>query len=249
MGQITSNITSTPNPQSQRGSDAGLQGLNMDDFLKLMFAELQNQDPLNPLENSEMLQQISQIREIGATQQLTDTLDAVLLGQNVASATSLIGKYVTALNDNNQNVAGVVERISITDGVPKLHVGANQIKLSGIREILDSTSAAEKLVGQQVVALTDAGRDLGGKIERVSFENGLPRLHLGDETLALTNILEVLDSSSAARSLLLGREVEALTQNGDLISGLVKQVVYDPEDPQLIVGENVVPLKNLVDVK
>ena len=69
----------------------------MDDFLDLMIAELQNQDPLNPLENDELIAQISQIREVGATEDLTNTLNAVLLGQNISSATSLIGADVVAL--------------------------------------------------------------------------------------------------------------------------------------------------------
>jgi flagellar hook assembly protein FlgD len=40
------------------------------------------------MENSELVQQISQIREISATNQLTDTLTSVLMGQNTATASS-----------------------------------------------------------------------------------------------------------------------------------------------------------------
>ena len=45
-----------------------------------MITELQNQDPLNPMDNTQMLEQINQIRQIGATDKLTSTLDSVLLG-------------------------------------------------------------------------------------------------------------------------------------------------------------------------
>ncbi|MFG0255418.1 MAG: flagellar hook capping FlgD N-terminal domain-containing protein, partial [Rhodopirellula sp. JB053] len=56
------------------GTNEGYNDLGTDDFLKLLIQELQNQDPLNPMENSEMVQQIGLIREIGATDELTNTL-------------------------------------------------------------------------------------------------------------------------------------------------------------------------------
>ena len=98
------------------GAASALNNVNLDDFLNLMIAELQNQDPLNPLENDELIAQISQIREVGATEQLTSTLNAVLLGQNIASATNLIGADVVALNDAGQRVSGNVKVVTIADG-------------------------------------------------------------------------------------------------------------------------------------
>ena len=52
----------------------------MNTFLKLMITELQQQDPLNPMDNKDMLNQIAQIRAVGASDQLTKTLNSVLLG-------------------------------------------------------------------------------------------------------------------------------------------------------------------------
>src|SRR5687767_16024523 len=110
----TGSITNTlpPNTAPPSNNDA-LRDLDMSEFLKLMISELQNQDPLNPLENAEILQQISQIREIGATGRLTETLEAVLLGQNLTSATSMIGKTVEALADDASTVKGVVDKVTV----------------------------------------------------------------------------------------------------------------------------------------
>lgn len=112
---------SSENPFGDRNT---LNELDMDDFLGLMIAELQNQDPLNPLENADLVAQIGQIREVGATDKLTTTLDSVLLGQNVSSATSLIGQEVRALSDNDEIISGVVNRITIKDGQPEIHIDA-----------------------------------------------------------------------------------------------------------------------------
>ena len=119
---------------SGAGNDA-LGGLGMDHFLKLMITELQNQDPLNPMENSQLIEQIGQIRSVGATDKLTSTLDAVLLGQNVSSATNLIGKTVNALNDQGVKVTGEVDKVTIIDGQPRLHIGADQVSLSNVSEV------------------------------------------------------------------------------------------------------------------
>lgn len=106
------------------GGDA-YNDLGMEDFLKLMIAELQNQDPLNPMDNSELVGQISQMREITATDKMTQTLDSVLLGQNISSATNLIGAEIDAISDDQQKVTGIVERVSVADGQPKLHLDLN----------------------------------------------------------------------------------------------------------------------------
>ena len=124
MTQLPNINSASPRDQAF-GSTNTLNDLNLDHFFNLMIAELQNQDPLNPLENDELIAQISQIREVGATERLTETLDAVLLGQNISSATNLIGAEIEAISDDNQRVTGKVDRVSITDGSPKLHLDVN----------------------------------------------------------------------------------------------------------------------------
>jgi len=121
MSRIPSTFGASATDQSFKPADA-INDLDLNTFLKLMIAELQNQDPLNPLDNKDMLAQISQIREVGATDKLTKTLESVLLGQNIASATNLIGADITALSDDFEPVEGVVNHVSIDKGVPKVHV-------------------------------------------------------------------------------------------------------------------------------
>ncbi len=138
--QTTSIGPTNQTSQTPGDSNDALRNLDMDEFLKLMITELQNQDPLNPLENNEILQQISQIREIGATGKLTETLDAVLLGQNLTSATSMIGKTIEALSDDAKTVRGVVDKVTVTDGEPRLHVGDKSIRMNNVSQVLAAGS-------------------------------------------------------------------------------------------------------------
>jgi flagellar basal-body rod modification protein FlgD len=145
----TSAISNTPPAAaaSQDRNDA-LRDLDMDQFLQLMITELQNQDPLNPLENAEILQQISQIREIGATGRLTETLESVLLGQNLTSATSMIGKTVKALSDDAKEVSGLVDRVTVTEGEPRLHIGDKAIRLKNVKEVLSVVGGSDDVAAQ-----------------------------------------------------------------------------------------------------
>jgi flagellar basal-body rod modification protein FlgD len=138
----------------QDGTNAPLRDLDMGEFIKLMVTELQNQDPLNPMENSEILTQISQIREIEASDKMTKTLnniltsqDAVLLGQSLSNAGNLIGKKVTGEietrieNENGEDevkveqVTGVVDKISISAGQPVVHIGEKKFPLAKVTEV------------------------------------------------------------------------------------------------------------------
>jgi len=132
----------TPTPIDPGAKPRKLEDLDIDEFLKLMIAELTNQDPLNPMDNAQLVEQIGQIRNISATTKLSDTLDSVLTGQSLTTASSLIGKSVTALNDQNENVAGVVDRVSVevdendnSKRTFRVHIGDDRVDLKNVREI------------------------------------------------------------------------------------------------------------------
>lgn len=131
MSRIDSSSSLTGGGNSAPG---GMSGLNPDDFLKLLIAELQNQDPMEPMKNAEMMQQIGQIREIAATDQLTKTLDRLSDGQNIATASSMIGRQVQAMNDEGDVVFGVVRSIQIVPGENGRQL---QLKIDTGEEIVD----------------------------------------------------------------------------------------------------------------
>ena len=115
--------------------------IDIDSFLKLLISELQNQDPLDPMDNSEMVQQIGQIREIGATDELTRTLGKLSSSQELVTASSLIGQTVRGLADDSSPVDGVVDRITVDTSsenearTVKVHVGGKTMDIKNIREI------------------------------------------------------------------------------------------------------------------
>lgn len=123
------------------GGAGGFNDLGFNDFLKLMISELQNQDPLEPMSNSEMVQQIGLIRDIGATDQLTRVLTNLSGSQELVTASNLIGRTVQGLADDSSEVTGTVDRVTVDteseNGARsvKVHVGGKTMNVKNIREI------------------------------------------------------------------------------------------------------------------
>lgn len=144
----SSSLTSSSSSSSSSGSSSSssqansLENLNLNQFLQLMVTELMNQDPLNPMDNTQLVQQMGELRSIAASDQLTNTLQAVQTQQSLTTASSLIGKTVTALSDNNGDITGVVQSVSVevdpkdnTKRTYKINVDGQSIDLSNVREV------------------------------------------------------------------------------------------------------------------
>ena len=105
----TSAIQTTSNQGTSLANPA--QALGQDQFLKLLLAQLQNQDPLNPVDNTQMISQLAQFSQLEQTKQMTDALNTFIQQQTTANATnlvSLIGRQVTASGSS----------LSLTPGTP-----------------------------------------------------------------------------------------------------------------------------------
>ncbi len=93
---VISSISSLPAAKEPAPTPPSNQ-LGKDDFLKLLTAQLQNQDPLQPTDNQAFVAQLAQFSSLEQLQDLGKKLDAMTSGQGSAtqlSASSLIGKDV-----------------------------------------------------------------------------------------------------------------------------------------------------------
>lgn len=74
-----------------------------DRFLKLLVAQLNNQDPMNPLDNAQMTSQIAQINTVTGIQQLNDTVKGLasqFASQQLMQATGMVGRQVLVEGDS-----------------------------------------------------------------------------------------------------------------------------------------------------
>ncbi|ADO76704.1 flagellar hook capping FlgD N-terminal domain-containing protein [Halanaerobium praevalens] len=108
-------ISSTKNKEleTERKSLEGNDGLGQDAFFKLLITQLQNQDPLNPMEDREFVSQMAEFSSLEKTEKLYSLLEDKLSSNQVINNSHLIGKEITANVDegNSTGVKGVVESI------------------------------------------------------------------------------------------------------------------------------------------
>lgn len=111
-----------------------------DSFLQLMIAQLQAQTPLEPVDNSSMLEQMSNFSSMEQQQELNSNLTTLLEFQSIlarldglSQGSALIGREVDFVNANNQIEKGVVDSVRIDDlGQALVKVGDSEVPLSAI---------------------------------------------------------------------------------------------------------------------
>lgn len=111
----------------------GFAGMTSEDFMKLLITQLQNQDPSNPMDSDQLLNQVSQMRSLQANLELETAMKGLTLSQQLSSASNLIGKTITAVTgDNNTEVTGEVESVVVKDNKTLLRVDGQEIPMSDI---------------------------------------------------------------------------------------------------------------------
>jgi len=115
------------------GREAGR--VSSDDFLKLLVAQLQNQDPLEPMSNEDFLAQLAQFQTLEEMMATSRNTAAMVLGAKLSLAGGLIGRTIAAVNSDGLLITGVVERVSVDDGVPMLVVGGERLTVESVTEV------------------------------------------------------------------------------------------------------------------
>jgi flagellar basal-body rod modification protein FlgD len=107
----------------------GAYSLSSSDFMNLFLAQLQNQDPTQPVDDSQMLDELSQMTQVSTLQ----GVQTALQGSQLSETSALIGKNVTGVDVNGAAVDGVVTSVTqSTDAGLVLQVGSQYIKPDSI---------------------------------------------------------------------------------------------------------------------
>lgn len=139
--------------QSTAAPGASFSALGSQEFLQLLITQLTNQDPLEPTGNEELLRQISSIRDIELSTTMSQSLQGLTGRQSLASASALIGQYVTSIaGDADTANSGLVVGVRFTDtnsAVLQLSSGV-EIPMEQVSGVQSPRQAAEAMVGQVV---------------------------------------------------------------------------------------------------
>ncbi len=168
----SSTATSAPTPAASGASTVNAAG-SEDRFLKLLVAQLSNQDPMNPMDNAQMTSQMAQISTVTGVQQVNQAiqnLSAQLASMQMLQSSSLVGRNVlvegTKLPVANGKTSGAIDLVSAADSV-KIDL------LSAGGQVIDTIDLGAQSAGRHPFDWDAKGRLTSGAVGyRVTARRG-----------------------------------------------------------------------------
>ena len=174
-------------------------------FLQLLVAQLQNQDPTNPMDSSQMTSQLAQINTVSGIQQLNTSLTSLSTqlsaGQN-AQAALLIGSSVLAAGSSATVSSGTAPQLGV-----KLTSAVSDVKLT----ITNSAG--------QVVNTFDLGAQSAGTVPVTWNGKDSSGNTVADGTYTVT-ATATTNGQSATATALVASKVDGVVQQSDGTAGL-----------------------------
>ena len=103
-------VTATPEEMGLTTGSAGGE-LGKDEFLTLLITQMQNQDPLNPMDNTEMIAQLAQFSSLEQMQNLNESFTTYRQDNSIALSCMLTGATVQLELQSGATVEGVVDKV------------------------------------------------------------------------------------------------------------------------------------------
>lgn len=95
--------------------------IGQEDLFKILLAQLQYQDPLEPIDNQEFIAQLAQFTDLEQSRSLNDKVDQILISQTVNQSVTLLGRNIQAQLESATEV-GQVTAIAFEDGSPRITI-------------------------------------------------------------------------------------------------------------------------------
>lgn len=200
-------------------SNTSEQELGKDEFLKLLVTQMQNQDPLNPMDSTEYTAQLAQYTSLEQLYNIDETLGLINTGQQQDSsynALEFIGKQISAQGhelsfEKGKSATGsfsLAEQadcsVMITDAngdlvreksLGSMQPGTHTFDWDG----QDDTGSMQDsgVYDFQVIAKDGKGQirpvetRIAGEVTRVSLEGNSPVLYVGEIPVAMSQIMEI----------------------------------------------------------
>jgi len=211
---VTNTVTSTAGTANATATTSSKNVIGKDEFLKMLIAQLKNQDPLNPLDGTAFTAQLAQFSSLEQLQNINTQLSAFTKQQqslNSSQAVTLIGKEVLA-KGNTVQVAGSPVALSYqlagdaAEGLVRIY-NANgefvdalvfQNQKQGLNTL--TWSPPSSLTGTctfEVSAADRAGKAVGadtmvqGEVTGVNYRDGAITLSVGGREIAYSDVVSV----------------------------------------------------------
>jgi len=104
---------------------ATAQAVDYQAFLRLLVAQMKNQDPTAPMESTDYVAQLATFSQVEQSVQINNKLDSILQASTFAQAGSLIGKYITS---PDKEISGTIKEVRLySDGIMAILTDGKEI--------------------------------------------------------------------------------------------------------------------------
>jgi flagellar basal-body rod modification protein FlgD len=134
--------------------------LDRDAFLQLLVMQMQHQDPLEPMDNTDMVAQLAQFSSLEQMNNLNErfeTLAGNIDQLNFISAQGMLGKLVEGINENGQLTSGTVESVHLDGSIVVLTVDGQPLPMSGVIGVAQPAETAKRASAGSSTMLKPAG--------------------------------------------------------------------------------------------
>ncbi|MBK6790987.1 MAG: hypothetical protein KA473_04015 [Anaerolineales bacterium] len=109
--------------------------LDSGQFMQILLAQLTHQNPLEPMDNAEMMSQFSQLNSLQELRGINSSMQNVSTMSQTAYLASLVGKVVKANRADGKVIEGVVEGVVTEVDNPQIRIGDEVIDLLDVVEV------------------------------------------------------------------------------------------------------------------
>ena len=205
-----------PNTLTRTGSSA----LGKDEFLKILVAQLANQDPTQPQDSSAFVAELAQFSSLEAQQNTVNNVNALMMGQataNQTAATAFIGKRVeyhgtdlkwdgTTPIATTATLASAAKKVTVTvsDGAGKVvrtialgaqNAGDIPLAWDGRDDKGNVLPPGSYKVQPTAYDASDKAvainLNTAGTVSGVSFQGGVPLLRIGTELVKMSDVTSI----------------------------------------------------------
>ena len=158
VSSVSTDLIDTINAYKTGSADgkSGTDALGKDDFLKLLLVQLENQDPLNPMDNTAMIAQLAQFTSLEQMQNLNTQLQTFRQEQALMSSMSLTGKMAKLTLSDGSVVEGMIDKVRVEGGKTILTIGETEYNMEDVVSIELTDATVETATPEtEVTSTTD----------------------------------------------------------------------------------------------
>jgi len=133
---ITEGTQVDPELYGNTVAEAGGGAMGKDQFLQLLITEMQNQDPLDPVDNKEMVAQLAQFSALEQMQNLNTNFEKYQENTTAAISSLLVGK-TGAAETGTSSVYGKITQVVQDGDTIKVKINGQTFELANVKEIFE----------------------------------------------------------------------------------------------------------------